>query len=65
MYIPLIKPNLPKLEDIRVPFEEILANGRITNFGKYMTQFEAETSTYLGTADTGRIFGPYAPSVPC
>jgi dTDP-4-amino-4,6-dideoxygalactose transaminase len=49
MHIALIKPDLPQLEDIREPLEEILANGRITNFGKYMTQFEAETGDYLGT----------------
>jgi len=49
MKIPLIKPDLPNLDDIREPLEEILASGRITNFGKYMTQFEAETGDYLDT----------------
>lgn len=49
MKIPLIKPDLPKLDDIRGPIEEILSNGRITNFGKYVQQFEAETGAYLGT----------------
>lgn len=49
MNIPLIKPDLPTLEDIRGPIEEILANGRITNFGKYVGEFEAETGAYLGT----------------
>ncbi|HYK88918.1 MAG TPA: DegT/DnrJ/EryC1/StrS family aminotransferase [Acidobacteriota bacterium] len=49
MKIPLIKPDLPSIEDVCASFEEILANGRITNFGKYMNQFEAETGTYLGT----------------
>src|SRR5437870_495281 len=49
MKIPLIKPDLPSLEEIREPIEEILANGRITNFGKYVGQFEAETGAYLGT----------------
>lgn len=49
MHIPLIKPDLPHLDEIREPLEEILANGRITNFGKYMNQFEAETGAYLGT----------------
>src|SRR5438874_12405179 len=48
MHIPLIKPDLPALDDIKEPLEEILANGRITNFGKYVTQFEEETSAYLG-----------------
>lgn len=49
MHIPLIKPDLPQLEDIREPLEEILANGRITNFGKYMKQFEQETGEFLRT----------------
>lgn len=49
MHIPLIKPDLPRLDEIREPLEEILANGRITNFGKYMSQFEAETGAYLGS----------------
>jgi len=40
MKIPLIKADLPSLEEIREPLEEILANGRITNFGKYVGQFE-------------------------
>jgi dTDP-4-amino-4,6-dideoxygalactose transaminase len=52
MKIPLIKPDLPTLEDVRAPFEEILCNGRITNFGRYMNQFEAETGAYLGTQTT-------------
>jgi len=49
MHIPLIKPDLPRLDDIREPLEEILSNGRITNFGKYMQQFESEAGAYLGT----------------
>lgn len=49
MRIPLVKPDLPQLEEIREPLEEILANGRITNFGKYMNQFEDEAGCYLGT----------------
>ena len=49
MKIPLIKADLPSLEEIREPLEEILANGRITNFGKYVGQFEEETGAYLGT----------------
>ena len=49
MNISLIKPDLPRLDEIRGPLEEILANGRITNFGKYMDRFEDETGAYLGT----------------
>ncbi len=48
MKVPLIKPDLPTLAEIREPVEEILANGRITNFGKYCQQFEQETQAYLG-----------------
>src|SRR5437763_2501610 len=49
MLIPLIKADLPTLDEIRAPIEEILANGRITNFGKYLRQFEEEAGAYLGT----------------
>jgi len=47
--IPLIKPDLPPFEELEGPFREILDNGRITNFGKYVTQFEQEAGAYLGT----------------
>lgn len=49
MKIPLIKPDLPTLDEIRAPLEEILANGRITNFGRYVAEFETETGAFLGT----------------
>jgi dTDP-4-amino-4,6-dideoxygalactose transaminase len=49
MHIPLIKPDLPSLDDVRTPFEEILSTGRVTNFGKYVREFEAEAGGYLGT----------------
>jgi dTDP-4-amino-4,6-dideoxygalactose transaminase len=48
MKVPLIKPDLPTLEEIRGPIEEILANGRITNFGRYVTEFERAAGEYLG-----------------
>lgn len=47
-HIPLIRPDLPVLEDIEGPIREILANGKITNFGKYVTAFEEEAGAYLG-----------------
>src|ERR1700722_15459977 len=50
MNVPLIKADLPTLEEIREPIEEILGNGRITNFGKYVRQFETETGEYLATS---------------
>ncbi len=46
--IPLIKPDLPTLEAVEEPFREILENGKITNFGKYVTAFEEEAGVYLG-----------------
>ncbi len=46
--VPLIKPDLPAFEDVAAPFREILANGKITNFGKYNTVFEDEAGRYLG-----------------
>lgn len=46
--IPLIKPDLPRLEELEEAFREILENGRITNFGKYVTEFEKEAGEYLG-----------------
>lgn len=49
MHVPLIKPDLPLLDDIRAPFEEILGTGKVTNFGKYVREFEAEAGAYLGT----------------
>lgn len=47
--IPLIKADLPKFELVQDAFQEILENGKITNFGKYVTKFEEEVSRYLGT----------------
>lgn len=46
--IPLIRPDLPSLEDVEDEFREILESGRITNFGKYVTAFEQEVGAYLG-----------------
>src|SRR5439155_6642838 len=47
--IPLIKPDLPPFHLIEGPFREVLASGRITNFGRYVTEFEEEAGVYLGT----------------
>lgn len=49
MHVPLIKADLPDLESIRGPVEEILKSGKITNFGKYVSAFEEEAGIYLGT----------------
>jgi dTDP-4-amino-4,6-dideoxygalactose transaminase len=48
MKIPLIRPDLPALDDLKEEFAEILGNGKITNFGKYATRFEDCASEYLG-----------------
>ena len=48
MRVPLIKPDLPTLDEVASPFREILDSGRITNFGKYATAFEEEAAAYLG-----------------
>jgi dTDP-4-amino-4,6-dideoxygalactose transaminase len=45
----LIKPDLPALAQIAPFLQEILENGRITNFGRYVTQFEEEVSADLQT----------------
>jgi dTDP-4-amino-4,6-dideoxygalactose transaminase len=45
--IPLIRPDLPTLDEVSDQFREILENGRITNFSKYVTQFEEESGVYL------------------
>jgi dTDP-4-amino-4,6-dideoxygalactose transaminase len=46
--IPLIKPDLPRLGEVEAAFREVLENGKITNFGKYVTAFEKESGEYLG-----------------
>ncbi len=47
--IPLIKADLPPFDEVAGSFREILENGRITNFGKYVTAFEEAAGQYLGT----------------
>lgn len=46
--IPLIRPDLPDLADVQAQFAEVLANGRVSNFGRYVTEFEREVGDYLG-----------------
>ena len=49
MNIPLIKPDLPTLDDVADSFREVLDNGRVaTNFGKFVTAFEEEAGRFLG-----------------
>jgi dTDP-4-amino-4,6-dideoxygalactose transaminase len=47
--IPLIKADMPPMEAVQDAFREILGNGRVTNFGPHLQQFEREVGDYLGT----------------
>ncbi len=49
MKVPIIKPDLPNFERIKERFEEVLSSGKVTNFGKYVTEFENLAEEYLGT----------------
>ncbi|MGQ0737275.1 MAG: DegT/DnrJ/EryC1/StrS family aminotransferase [Acidobacteriota bacterium] len=46
--IPLIKADLPTLDEIAAPLREALASGRVTNFGPHVQQFEKEIGAYVG-----------------
>lgn len=46
--LPLIRADLPPLADITAEFDEMLQNGRVTNFGKHVEAFEREAADYLG-----------------
>src|SRR5438093_3580993 len=48
MQVPLIKPDLPSFESVEAQVREILANGKITNFSKYVGEFEKSAGEYLG-----------------
>ena len=47
-HVPLIAPDLPDFDDVAGQFREILENGKITNFGKYVTEFERAVGNYVG-----------------
>jgi dTDP-4-amino-4,6-dideoxygalactose transaminase len=47
--VPLIKPDLPTFDEVAGAFREVLESGRVTNFGKYVTEFEQEAGSYLGS----------------
>lgn len=46
--IPLINPDLPHIDQVKDSFDEILRSGKITNFGKFVRDFEGKTGEYLG-----------------
>lgn len=45
--VPLIRADLPSLEEISEPLREILESGKITNFSKFVGEFEHLASTFL------------------
>jgi len=46
--VPLVKPDLPDLDQIADGFREILTSGRLSNFGPYATRFEEVLGHTLG-----------------
>ncbi|MCC6314300.1 MAG: DegT/DnrJ/EryC1/StrS family aminotransferase [Thermomicrobiales bacterium] len=46
--VPLVRPDLPALDEVAEQFGEILSSGRLSNFGPYATRFENELSERLG-----------------
>ncbi len=46
--IDIVRPVLPSIETVRARFGEVLANGKITNNGRYVRAFEAALSDSLG-----------------
>jgi dTDP-4-amino-4,6-dideoxygalactose transaminase len=46
--VPLIQPELPELADIAADIDQALKSGRVTNFGPFVSNFEAEVAKYLG-----------------
>ena len=47
MKIPLVKPDLPRLEQITPQLESMLQSGRISNFGPYSRELEEQISAFL------------------
>jgi dTDP-4-amino-4,6-dideoxygalactose transaminase len=46
--VPLIRADLPEFDVLEGPLREMLATGRITNFGEYVTAFEQRAGEYVG-----------------
>jgi dTDP-4-amino-4,6-dideoxygalactose transaminase len=46
--VALFRPDLPPFADIESCLREVMASGRVTNFGQYATLFEEEATKYLG-----------------
>jgi dTDP-4-amino-4,6-dideoxygalactose transaminase len=47
-FLPIVKPVLPELATISNRIEEILGNGMVSNFSKYVRAFEEECRAYMG-----------------
>jgi dTDP-4-amino-4,6-dideoxygalactose transaminase len=46
--VSLVKADLPTAEFLEGALKEMLASGRMTNFGKHVTEFERRAAAYLG-----------------
>lgn len=46
--IPLVKPDLPNYDELAPAFAQILASGRLTNFGPWAQAFEQQAAARLG-----------------
>jgi hypothetical protein len=44
----IVRPGLPSLEEVAVPFAEVLANGKITNNQRYLRAFEEALGERFG-----------------
>lgn len=49
LQVPLIKPDLPAFDEVANSFREAFETGRITNFGRYVREFEQEAGAFLGS----------------
>jgi dTDP-4-amino-4,6-dideoxygalactose transaminase len=48
--VPLIRPDLPSLDAITDQLREVLDVGKVTNFGKYVAEFECRIQEYLDSS---------------
>ncbi len=55
MGVPLVKPDLPTLSEVASSLEEMLATGKVTNFGQYNQTLEQEAAAYIGDVSTATV----------
>ena len=48
IHVPLCRPDLPDFALIEDEFREVMASGRVTNFGKHVCALEEEAGAFLG-----------------